>query len=467
MEKIRKIIRESLFREEADWFEMDGENYDQFDKDTIPFFYYDGKIAIGSFGDSHIDIHYSDNRMDRVFENIKQYYYEKNGIDNPDNDDRFDADRFAEEEIQNNVEFNGRIWVERKIMSFWRYPDDLELVKIVDDLNNSKKIKTKIDGSWKIYTAEKEIQSLEDYTGGEIPEERKVELKKRWQQHIDSAMKKKPTFNKSEWDKYYAKGYQKTHGINEIREIDKPGFFKKMIRKVLYESNEIDEAFIGSWITDGILKTLGIDPESAEKLGEGDNGIAFKVGDKTIKISYDSAEAEFAEAIKGHQLETVSNVYEVYEYDIGHGEDNRNSNQFSRSRYFWVIIKEFIPHKFGSDYSYGDALRYFDSYQERNFDYSEEAFDRMINEYRNDTIEMMSDDEDYNQEDDYELEDTLYWFEFFKQLHIELHPLGILSASDMKGSNMGHREDGEPVYLELHIYKTGEGYKEPVYKKLS
>jgi len=243
-----------------------------------------------------------------------------------------------------------------------------------------------------------------------------------------------------------------------------PESYKNRLQELAEMQNE---AFIGTWVPNKIFKMLGIDSQNVTKLGEGDNGIAFKYNDKTIKISYDFAEAEFAASIKGHNLSRVANVYEVYEYDTGEGEDNRASDQFSRSRYYWVIIKEFIPHKFGGDYTYFDALRYFDDYQEKNgFDYSETAFDNMIQVYKQGTIEFMEDKEEYDPDEDYELEDTLRWFEIFKELHMELNSFGILSVSDMKSSNMGFRDDGEPVYLELHIYKTTKGYKNPTYKPL-
>ncbi len=255
---------------------------------------------------------------------------------------------------------------------------------------------------------------------------------------------------------------KKSIGLKEVRQI-----IKREVNNLFENTKEVQtEAYIHSWIPNEVFKMLGIDEKSVTKLGEGDNGIAFKYNDKTIKVTSDAEEAEFSAAIKGHKLSTVANVYEVYEYDTESGEDNRRTSQFYRSRFYWIIVKDYVPHRFGSDYSYGDALRYFDSYQEKNFDYSEEAFNRMINEYRNDTIEGMSDHENYDVEEDYELEQTLDWFEFFKQLHLELKPLGILSVCDMKGSNMGYNDDGEPIYIELHIYKYANGYKEQSYKKL-
>lgn len=232
---------------------------------------------------------------------------------------------------------------------------------------------------------------------------------------------------------------------------------RKFIREYI---EKLDEAFINSWVPAGIFKLLNIDFNSAQKLGEGDNGIAYRVGDKTIKVTYDAAEAEFAGVIKGHKLDHVANVHEVYEYDTEQGEDNRNNIEFSKSRYYWVIIKDYVPHQFGGDATYGDALRYFDHYQEKDFDYSSEAFDKMIKEYMDEYGP-----EEEEEEDDYEFFDTIAWFEFFKDLHVELRPTGILSVMDMKGSNMGLNEEGEPVYLELHIYKSA-GYTQPVFTKL-
>jgi len=230
--------------------------------------------------------------------------------------------------------------------------------------------------------------------------------------------------------------------------------------------NFINEAYLYSYVVSSIFKKLKIDLSTLEKLGEGDNGVAYRHGDKTIKITTDTLEAEFFGVIKGHKLEKVSNCYEVYEYDCEEGEDNKKYSGFcSRARYYWVIIKDYIPYQFSGDYLYGDCLRYFDSYVEKNFNFTSEEFDKMIDEYRSNRIEDMKDDPDYDVDEDYELENELDWFIFFKELHMELQPLGIKSVCDMKSSNMGRKEDGGVVFLELHIFRDG-GYKEPVFTKL-
>jgi hypothetical protein len=199
-------------------------------------------------------------------------------------------------------------------------------------------------------------------------------------------------------------------------------------------------------------------------LGEGDNGIAYKYEDKTIKITKDAGEAVFAGKIKGHKLKYVSNVYEVYEYDRGEGIDNKESDVVVNGRYYWIIVKEYIPHRF-SDGEYYNILVYFDNYQEKNknFDYSEKAFNNMIREYRNEHIEYMKDEDGYDPEEDYELESSLDYLEMFKELHLELHPMGIKSVMDMKISNMGSRDNGDIVYLELHIFKYFDDFKDPEY----
>lgn len=246
---------------------------------------------------------------------------------------------------------------------------------------------------------------------------------------------------------------------------------KEIIRKEinkLFENNIQNEAYIHSFIPKEIFELLGIDSKKVSNIGEGSNGIAFRYGDKTIKITSDAEEAEFSAAICGHKLSTVANVFDVYEYDSGQGEDNKHGSKFYSSRYYWIIIKEYVPHNFRQSYVYADALNYFDNYQEKNnFSYSIADFDKMISEYRNDHLEIMSDEENYDPEEDYELEETLDWFEFFKKLHVELEPTGILSVSDMKSSNMGFNDDGEPVYIELHIYKITSGYNPKPYKMLS
>lgn len=200
------------------------------------------------------------------------------------------------------------------------------------------------------------------------------------------------------------------------------------------------EAFLYQSKVDAALKLAGFEPADLNKIGEGDNGIAFRKGDRTIKVTSDADEAEFAGIINGHKLNCVANVYEVYEYDSGSGEDNRNTQVVSGARYYWVIEKDYLPYNGGDSYYY-DALLFFDKYQTKNFDYSAKDFDRMIKDYTG--------DDDPEEE---HVEMVSNWFEFYKSLHLELKPLGILSVSDMKEANLGADEDG-PKFIELHVFK--------------
>lgn len=220
-----------------------------------------------------------------------------------------------------------------------------------------------------------------------------------------------------------------------------------------------NEAYLYQSVVSDILAKLNIDKAKCQKLGEGDNGIAYLYDGKCIKITTDSEEAEFFQTVRGHELQHVANVYDVYEYDTGHGEDNRGTQRYNSSRYYWVIVKEYLPHKF-SDPAYYDVLVFFDNYQTTlNFNYSRKDFDRMIKEY-------MGDYEDLSEDERYEVDDAVQYLEMFAELHEELAPLGIKSVSDMKSSNMGMTADGDIKYLELHIYKVNDRYKEPVIKKL-
>lgn len=233
-------------------------------------------------------------------------------------------------------------------------------------------------------------------------------------------------------------------------------------------AENLNEAYLRRFDIDVIFQKLNIDPKSVEELGEGNNGIAYKHGDKTIKITTDYEEAEFAATIAGHKLKHVANVHQIYIFDREEGDDNRNTDAFNRSRYYWVIIKDYIDHQFGFDWTYHEALQHFDNYQVKNFNYTADDFNRMIKEYEDDTIENMTeDDPSYDRYEDPELEDTIKYFELFRDLHMELQPLGIKSVCDMKPANMGMTaDDYDIVYLELHIYKSGANYKEPQYKNL-
>jgi hypothetical protein len=101
-----------------------------------------------------------------------------------------------EEDIMSHTEYNGRIWTNRKVISFWKMPRDrFELKDIVDDLNNESGGRFHIDGSWKIRIGEylgksDKLITLSNFSGGEISDEEKADLSDKWKAHIMSPLLK-------------------------------------------------------------------------------------------------------------------------------------------------------------------------------------------------------------------------------------------------------------------------------------
>jgi len=214
--------------------------------------------------------------------------------------------------------------------------------------------------------------------------------------------------------------------------------------------------------TNVIFKDLGVEWDDVKKIGEGDNGIAYLYKNNILKITSDSNEAEFFAHIIGKKLKHVANCYDVIEFDLGEEyEDNKTYGGYtSKARYYWAIFKEYLPYHF-DDYRWFDVVRFYYHYEDRpDFKYTESDFNKMIEEYRLESIEAFKDDDEYfdpygdkesRYEDELRCETEL--LELIRDTILELNTVGIISVSDMKSSNMGIRKDGTIAFIELHIAK--------------
>ena len=95
----------------------------------------------------------------------------------------------AENQVKALTEYNGRLWIKRKVMAFWQYPTKEKLNSIIIDLNQ-KFHKLKVDDSWRILVtinSEEELISISEYTGsGKLsPEDRE-----KYKQHMMSPLEK-------------------------------------------------------------------------------------------------------------------------------------------------------------------------------------------------------------------------------------------------------------------------------------
>ena len=94
-----------------------------------------------------------------------------------------------------NAQYNGRIWTDSKVITFWKYPDKNTLVNIVDDINSQLNAANQIDGSWNMAIAKGDRHNgyfipLKDYTLNKIPEKVQKQHLEKWKQHLLSPIAK-------------------------------------------------------------------------------------------------------------------------------------------------------------------------------------------------------------------------------------------------------------------------------------
>jgi hypothetical protein len=201
-------------------------------------------------------------------------------------------------------------------------------------------------------------------------------------------------------------------------------------------------------------KHLGIDDSQIEQnqLGRGEMGIAFRIGNKVLKITTDYAEAKYCNRIVGANLNRHARIYDVLELDYGTKDpdnfDNKISNRYSNYyRYYWAIVREYLPGLFSDrdqDY-YSMWMRYCNTENKPGFNYTERDFEQFAYDYIRDARQhkLPSD----------ELSDDLEIIAMIKEAVLSVHPFGIVALRDMKAGNMGYRSDGGLVYFDLEVMK--------------
>lgn len=152
MKKLRKIIKEEIKKiliENPDSIDQFGASYEN--KDARAFGYYKNKFYGGY--DSKI------------------VHYELIGVE----DKNFPKERY-------DFDYPGRLWLRKKVISFWEYPPKSKFKKIINDLEKFYKIKICGDSRWKLevidsknkYEVDKDWEfedvkfiSIQDYIGSQ------------------------------------------------------------------------------------------------------------------------------------------------------------------------------------------------------------------------------------------------------------------------------------------------------------
>lgn len=203
------------------------------------------------------------------------------------------------------------------------------------------------------------------------------------------------------------------------------------------------ENYIYFFIIDDIFKLMSIDFKKVTQLGKGDNGVAYLYDNKVYKITTDSSEVELAYILIGEKPRHYVQIFDIFVYDREDG-DNNITTITNNPRYYWVIVQEYLNTKNNNCYGLYDAVVYFDNNTINNFDFSKNAFEKLIQDYKNDI--------EYNFDEDYE-DETLFFLIFIKKLFLDLKKYGIVEIIDLKSTNLGKTITGEFKFFDLRLTK--------------
>lgn len=196
---------------------------------------------------------------------------------------------------------------------------------------------------------------------------------------------------------------------------------------------------------DTILKKLGI-YEKVERLGKGTHGIAYFYDNKVYKITDDSLEVELAYILLNEKPRHYVQIYDIWCFDTGEGDDNINNLNFFNPRYYWVIIQEYVDTSRIGGWDLQHAIIYFDRHTHTNFNYTKAEFDKMIEDFE---AEQEYDFGDENvDEDRYE---ELFYLKLIKNLFLDLQKYGIKNVIDLKMNNLGKNINGDLKFFDLRF----------------
>jgi hypothetical protein len=195
---------------------------------------------------------------------------------------------------------------------------------------------------------------------------------------------------------------------------------------------------------DTILKKLGIF-EKVERLGKGEHGVAYYYDNKVYKITDDSLEVELAYILLNEKSRHYVQIFDIFCFDTGEGDDNINNLNFFNPRYYWVIIQEYIDTSRISSWDLQHAILYFDRYTHKNFNYTKAEFDKIIEDFKDEQ------EYDFDGNTNEDSDEELAYLKIIKNLFLDLQKYGIKNVIDLKMNNLGKSKDGQFKFFDLRF----------------
>ena len=207
------------------------------DYDAIPFYYYNNKMYIGDSGNL--------NTHRKVFDDMTI----KIGKTNPKLGEKLlDMDWQDKSALR---KYMGRMWTEAKVMSFWEYPENGDVLKkIINDLNAASNGRFFIDDEWRIEVDGDKLENISDYIGKEMSAQEKDAMEKAPETHMVSPMDKtdyevRPGFGSKNPSYAEKRAMDWALGVAEGK-----SFVSESYRARLMELGKVNEVFL-SGVNDG------------------------------------------------------------------------------------------------------------------------------------------------------------------------------------------------------------------------
>ena len=341
-----RIVREKLF-ENPDGItasnaeEMIGSKTARWnDYNTYPFGYYNNKFYMGNERQNHSQL--SDYYPELKQEGLDKYEREKGGT------------KFVPKNLTRLAfKYAGRVWTDKKLLSFWEYPSVKVLKQFLKDINKDRTERIGIpaldfnSSEWTIEIKDtrgkEEIIKLADYKGSN-DQSKESQAKA----HVDSPMHKKK------------KKVPKGVGSNSQKYQD-----KQKEKRYMAAESYVRERLFESYTSDRLNKRIGnkkifVNKEMIVIVDDKKIvGVLTTVGDKVAKVAAEKGEGTLLyyaalalrNGIRPNDTDVTDDASKVWEYklksfpnkrlkDYKHDKDFLNYKYFPPSKEFVSVFKE-------------------------------------------------------------------------------------------------------------------------------
>jgi hypothetical protein len=284
------------------------------DWDAVPFVYFNNKVYIGycpELGYDYKEDGYVDDNGENDYPNfhtdIMDFYkfvYR--------NDPNYQLEL---PKRRNTYDFLGRIWVDSEVISFWKYPQDINTLKnILTLLHKEFKTIYDFDINYEDYKVDINLDeddntliSLKDYVKGNDATEDEME-----QPHLLPSKEKRETQQMKAVRDYDAE--MKAEKFKNVPEYQ--WNFEKTKNLAEDETQEPKNVAVNK-NKEQFFNENNINPDNLSFLGKGDFGTAYSIGDgRVLKITNSKQEFEIAKQLENDNAKVLESFAKIFKTEI-------------------------------------------------------------------------------------------------------------------------------------------------------